>query len=372
VICTFVATIAFLVGVLIAKSPSQPLQNQGIISSQPKLTKTLGPFAHVSDNPIADVVASVEPSVVSIDTTISQKETPALTLPELLAPKSHLRDPEHYEAHGSGSGVIVRQDGYILTNAHVVKDASDIKITLNDGRVLKGRVIGKDSYSDIAVVKIDATALPVVRMGESKNVRPGDWAIAIGTPLGLSHTVTMGIVSAIGRSLADLNNNIDLIQTDAAINPGNSGGPLLNINGEVIGINMAIRTDAQNIGFSVPIDIARDAVDSILANRPILHPYLGISMIDFDPDLVSSVNVRRTNSGVVVSKVNADGPAADSGISAGDLIQTINNTPVRNAGDVQRIVRTHKVGTRIFVRLLHSGRTETVSVLLKAFPASQS
>ena len=368
VICCLVATLAFLAGHIFwnvhAQQPTAYL-------TPPASSRVSAFFGRGSQNPVADVVAEVEPAVVSIETTIKQKDIGDSALPEILKPKSGnplWQQPEHLEAHGSGSGVIIRQDGYVLTNNHVVKDAENIRITLNDDRVFTGRVIGHDSYSDVAVLKIDASGLPAVRLGESNQVRPGDWAIAIGTPLGLSHTVTMGVVSAVGRSLADLNNNVDLIQTDAAINPGNSGGPLLNINGEVIGINMAIRTDAQNIGFTIPIDVAKDAINSILSNTPILHPYLGLSMVDYDPQLASAIGLSEKMQGVVVSKVADNSPAFHSGISTGDLIESVNDVPVRSGSQVQKIVRQHHVGNHINLHLVHDGKIENVSVILKAFP----
>ena len=369
VICCFVATVAFLSGEILAGS--WPTHEMASAPGRPLVM-----FARSSQSPVADVVSHVEPAVVSIDTTIVPKDVNDLGLLDLFKSKSgqgiaHETEP-HLQAHGSGSGVIIRSDGYILTNNHVVKDAENIKVTLNDNRVFTGRVVGHDAYSDIAIVKIDAGGLPTVHLGDSRTVRPGDFAIAIGTPLGLSHTVTLGIVSAIGRSLADLNNNVDLIQTDAAINPGNSGGPLLNINGDVIGINMAIRTDAQNIGFSIPIDSARDAVDAILNNRPILHPYLGLSMMDYDPQLAANDGLSQKQEGVVVAKVLTDGPAAGTGITVGDLIETVNDEPVRTASEVQKIVRSHKVGNILTLHVMHSGKKQNVDITLRAFPQTAS
>jgi S1-C subfamily serine protease len=326
----------------------------------------------LSDNPVADIVASVSPAVVSIETTIHRTGRSRVALPDLLfsTPGGHpqLRDSERYEAHGSGSGVIIRNDGYILTNAHVVKDADEIKITLNNKRTYTGRVVGKDAYSDTALLKIDALGLPVARMADSRQTRPGDWAIAIGSPLGLNQTVTMGIVSAVGRSLADLNNNVELIQTDAAINPGNSGGPLLNIRGEVVGINMAIRTDAQNIGFSIPIETAREAANAILAHKPLQRPYLGISMIDMDSELAKSLGVPSSLSGVLVSKVQPKSPAARSGMQEGDLIRKVNDQPVKTGKDVQQIVRQQKVGHQLNMEVFNSGKTRNLQVRISAYP----
>jgi serine protease Do len=376
VICSLVAALGFLAGHIIGNIDNN--------ASAPTVTDGLTPLSHktnlsngrgmttlplASQNPVADIVKSAEPAVVSIDTVIHERPAKH-AFPELLFPHSNRRSQprEKYEAHGAGSGIIVRSDGYIMTNFHVIKGADDIKITLNDGRRFPGKVVGHDGYSDVAMVKIDANSLPVARLGSSQTVRPGDWAIAIGSPLGLSHTVTMGIVSAVGRSLADLNNNVDLIQTDAAINPGNSGGPLLNIEGEVVGINMAIRTDAQNIGFSIPIDVAREAATSIIKHRPLIRPYLGLSMVDFDPQLARRVGLPAGERGVLVSKVAEKGPAARSGIEAGDLIETIENAPVRKGSDIQRLVRSLRVGDRLRMQIFRAGKVKNVDVILRSYP----
>jgi serine protease Do len=212
-------------------------------------------------NPIARIAAAAVPSVVSIDTTMPLPGCPINGSSGSSVSKRSLRPTE---ARGAGSGLVVRSDGYVLTNNHVVRNADTIRVTLSDNRSFCGQVVARDNISDLALVKIDAQHLPVARLGHSNSIRAGDYAVAIGTPMGLQHSVTLGIVSAIGRSLNGLNNNFELIQTDAAINPGNSGGPLLNIEGEVIGINMAIRSDAQNIGFAIPVDVARATARKLL------------------------------------------------------------------------------------------------------------
>ena len=185
----------------------------------------------------------------------------------------------------------------------------DIKVTLNDKRTFKGTVVGRDSLTDLAIVKIEAKNLPAARFGTSKTIRPGDWAIAIGSPLGLDHTVTLGIISALGRSLSDLNNSVELIQTDAAINPGNSGGPLLNIHGDVVGVNTAIRGDAQNIGFAIPVDVAKDVAAQLLAHGTIARPYLGIFMQELDEKLAHSLALSPSTKGVIIAGIAPDSPA---------------------------------------------------------------
>lgn len=375
-----IATVSFCSGMLLVKAfsmndesakaqlPFQPNTDAPDYTTiVPK--KSQKPFFGLSDNPVADIVAAVSPAVVSIDTTI-HKTTASnnVDLGDLLFSRPRAQRKSTYDAHGSGSGVVIRKDGYILTNAHVVKDAADIRVTLNNKHIYAGRVIGKDSYTDVALVKIDAANLPVARMADSRKVRPGDWAIAIGSPLGLSQTVTMGIVSAVGRSLADLNNNVDLIQTDAAINPGNSGGPLLNIHGEVVGINMAIRTDAQNIGFSIPIETARDAANAIISHHPMMRPYLGISMIDVTADLAQTLGLPSSFAGVVVSKVSPSSPAKGAGLEEGDVIEKVNAKPVRTGHDVQAIVRAQKVGDSVDVEVVHGGKARHVMVRIDQYP----
>ncbi len=265
------------------------------------------------------------------------------------------RSPGKMQAFGTGSGVIIRSDGYVLTNNHVIQKADDIQVTLSDGRHLTGKVVGRDSFTDLALVKIEAKDLPVVKLGKSDKVQPGDWAIAIGNPLGLDHTVTFGIISALGRSLNSIGSNVELIQTDAAINPGNSGGPLLNIDGELIGLNTAIRGDAQNIGFAIPVDVASSVVDQLLKNGKIDRPYLGIYMQDMSTDLAKSLGMPADFKGVVVAKISPDGPAAGSGLQPGDVIAKINGKQVTDGKQVQTIVRDHKPGDKLSMLLNRNG-----------------
>lgn len=247
----------------------------------------------LSENTIADIAARAADSVVNIDTStsITVSESPFQFAPfggmgifggGGLDPFTE-GSPRKFQQKGTGSGVIFKSDGYILTNNHVIGNAQDITVTLNNNKTqYKGKVVGRDPYTDLAVVKIDANNLPAAEFGTSKNIRPGDWAIAIGSPMNLDHTVTLGIISALNRTVGITRGNVELIQTDAAINPGNSGGPLLNIHGDVIGINVAIRGDAQNIGFSIPIDVAKDVANELVAHGTIGRPYLGVYMQGMD------------------------------------------------------------------------------------------
>lgn len=361
------------------------LPNKSVKNTVPKVSATVtesgGPAItlKIGENAIADIAESAAPCVVNIDTQMS------VSMPRdvfhngrgfgnfefFFGPgfQGTPQAPRRFESRGSGSGVIVRNDGYILTNNHVVKNATAIKVTLNDKQVFKGKVVGRDSFTDLALVKIDAQDLPVARFGASKALRPGDWAIAIGSPLGLDHTVTLGIVSALGRSLADLNNNVELIQTDAAINPGNSGGPLLNIHGEVIGINTAIRSDAQNIGFAIPIDSAKDVISQLLAGGSIQRPYIGVYMQELDEKLARSLGLSKGAQGVVVAQVATNSPADQAGLQQGDLIERVDGQSVKTSKEVQGLVRAHKVGETVNMLVLRSGKLIPANVKVGDYPS---
>jgi S1-C subfamily serine protease len=338
----------------------------------PAVSILSGGGVNIGENTIADIAENAAESVVNIDIRTS-----------VLLPKSHpqMNDfglffgpngskpvPHQFEKRGAGSGLIIRPEGYILTNNHVVMDAGEIKVTLNDGSVYKGKVVGRDKFTDLALVKIPAKGLPGAELGSSESLRPGDWAIAIGSPLGLDHTVTMGIISAIGRSLGDLNNNVELIQTDAAINPGNSGGPLLNIKGEVIGINTAIRSDAQNIGFAIPVDVAAHVVKSLLEDGHIDRPYLGVYMQDMTPALARAIGLPADTGGIVVAQVDPQGAAAKSGLRQGDVIQKIDGKPMISAKTVQKQVRKHTPGETLNVLVNRDGKLKAVEIKIGKYP----
>jgi S1-C subfamily serine protease len=268
--------------------------------------------------------------------------------------------------------VIFRSDGYILTNNHVVGNADQIMVRLNDKRQFKGTVVGKDSFTDLALVKIDAKDLPAARFGDSKTIRVGDWAIAIGSPLSLDHTVTLGIISALSRSIDELKNNVEFIQTDAAINPGNSGGPLLNIRGEVIGINTAIRGDGQNIGFAIPINVAREVAEQLLSNGKIDRPYLGVYMQELDEKLTKSLAVPQNTKGVVVAGLQPDGPAERASIAQGDILEKVDGKPVATPKEVQQIVRSHKPGDSIPFIILRDGKALSITVKVGTYPSQDA
>ncbi len=372
-----------LVGWSIHKYWPQPVSS--LRSAQPRGDERRSPRRPslpdfpLTSNTVAEIASQAAKSVVNIDIKSSISvpgsrfhfAVPFEGFEDFFNPGGQRYDEpgqRRYERRGAGSGVIIRSDGYILTNNHVVRKADEILVTLDDGRKFKGKVVGRDSFTDLALVKIDASDLPVASLGASAKIRPGDWAIAIGSPLGLDHTVTFGIVSALGRSLMELGGNLELIQTDAAINPGNSGGPLLNIDGEVIGLNTAIRGDAQNIGFAIPVDIARDVAEQLLEKGKINRPYLGIYMQDLDAKLARSLGMPDNTSGILIAQVAPEGPAARSSLKVGDVIVKIDGQDVKTGRDVQKLVRSRKVGDALNILVNRSGRLLAVETRIGDYP----
>lgn len=279
---------------------------------------------------------------------------------------------------GTGSGFIISADGRILTNAHVVDGADTVTVTLKDGRTLQGKVLGKDELTDVAVIKVQAQNLPFVALGNSDQLQPGEWAIAIGNPLGLDNTVTTGIVSATGRSsnlIGAPDKRVEYIQTDAAINPGNSGGPLLNSRGEVIAMNTAIIQGAQGLGFAIPINTVQRISSQLIATGKVEHPYLGIQMVGLTPQLKQNINSDpnsglsvNEDKGVLVVKVVPNSPAAKAGIRAGDVIQKLGGQTVTDASSVQKAVENSQVGGDLRMELRRNGQSLNIAVQPGAFP----
>jgi len=267
---------------------------------------------------------------------------------------------------GQGSGVIVRSDGLIVTNNHVVQGAQEITVTLLSGRSLRGRVLGADRFSDMAVVKVDnPQPLPVVEMGNSSALQVGQTAIAIGNPFGLGSTVTVGVVSALNRSIQAGPDFVveNLIQTDAAINPGNSGGALLDAAGRLIGINTAIIREAQGIGFAIPIDHARIIMDLIIKQGRVVRPALGVQILgDIDPNTARAYNLP-VSSGVVVTP-QPGGPAERAGLRAQDILVGIDGQPIATTGDLRRELFRKKPGDTVRVEVVRDGRRVTLTITL--------
>lgn len=273
------------------------------------------------------------------------------------------------EKHDTASGFIIRADGYILTNAHAVKDQDTIKVTLNDKRTFEAKVVGVDYFSDLAVVKIDAKGdLPCLQMGSSTSLRPGEFAIAIGSPLGYDHTVTLGIISAVGRTVTDVNGNINFIQTDAAINPGNSGGPLLNLKGEVIGVNTAIRKDAQNIGFSIPIDVAKTVAAELIDHGNIARPWLGVVMKEVDEPTSKGLGLASGTKGVLIAGFVQGSPGQAGGLKLNDVIVKIDGKDMGSPKEVKECVQAHKVGDALNFIVLRENNSQAVVVNVGTYP----
>lgn len=337
--------------------------------------------ASTDPNFITGVVQNVGPAVVRINSSRTVKTQ----LPEEFNDPafrrffgSQLPIPQNKVEKGTGSGFIVGTDGRILTNAHVVDGADTVNVVLKDGRTFKGKVLGKDELTDVAVVKIQADNLPTLKVGNSDQLQPGQWAIAIGNPLGLDNTVTTGIISATGRSSNQIgapDRRVQYIQTDAAINPGNSGGPLLNARGEVIGMNTAIIQGAQGLGFAIPINTAQRISNQLVATGKVQHPYLGIQMKELTPELKQAINSDPNSGltvdedkGVLVVKVVPNSPAAASGIRAGDVIQKLNGKSVADSTSVQNAVEDSKIGTDVRLELRRNGQNINLAIRPGAFP----
>ncbi|HEY9850871.1 MAG TPA: HhoA/HhoB/HtrA family serine endopeptidase [Leptolyngbyaceae cyanobacterium] len=334
-------------------------------------------------NFVSNVVEQVGPAVVRINAS----RTVTNSVPEVFNDPFFgqffgggiSRMPRERVERGTGSGFIINSNGDILTNAHVVDGADRVTVTLRDGRTFQGKVMGRDPVTDVAVVKIQANNLPTVKIGNSDNLKPGEWAIAIGNPLGLDNTVTTGIISATGRTSSQVgvpDKRVSFIQTDAAINPGNSGGPLLNAAGEVIGMNTAIIQGAQGIGFAIPINTAQNIADRLVANGKVEHPFLGIQMVDLTPEVKQNINSDpnsglsvNEDQGVLIVRVMPNSPAAKAGLRAGDVIQKVNDRSAKDGRTVQQMVEQSGVGGNLKVEVSRNGQNLSLAVRPGTVPA---
>lgn len=269
------------------------------------------------------------------------------------------------------SGVIVSSEGHILTNNHVIPENTQIRITLSDGRDFDAKVVGRDSYTDLAVVKIKARDLPVAPFGNVHKMHPGDWSLVIGSPYGLDHSVSLGVISALDRKVADFNHHVPFIQTDAAINPGNSGGPLVNVDGEVIGIATgAVKTGARGIAFAIPIDVANRVAKKLIRDGTIARPYLGLYMRDYDPDAKKSRTLPGHPIAVTVANVVPGGPADISGLRRGDIILKVNGTVVNSSDEVRAFIKTSNPGDILVMSLQRGLNVIEKKVKLGLYPSN--
>lgn len=326
-----------------------------------------------------ELAAEQGPAVVNISTTQTiqnalqgfpglpfDSEDPAFEFFRRFMPQipGHGGAPREFQNKSLGSGFIISNDGYILTNAHVVSEADEVTVRLTDKREFKARIIGADKRTDVALIKIDAQGLPAVRLGSPQKLKVGEWVIAIGSPFGFDSSVTAGIVSAKGRSLPQ-ENYVPFIQTDVAINPGNSGGPLFNMNGEVVGINSQIYSRSggyMGVSFAIPIDVAMDIQRQLRNTGKVQRGRLGVVIQEVSQELAESLGLPQTQ-GAVVNAVDKDGPAAQV-LKAGDVILKFNGKAVTQSADLPRLVASQTPGNKATLEIWRRGKTQTVSVVI--------
>ncbi|AOQ23385.1 putative serine protease HhoB [Moorella thermoacetica] len=347
--------------------PQQAYQN-AVSTAQPasaSIPAGLGPET------IADIVDKTGPAVVRIDTVTETQGSSPFNDPFFRQFFGDQFNTGPQVQRALGSGFIISSDGYILTNQHVVEGARQVKVTIvGFDKPLNAQVIGADSSLDLAVLKVDAgKPLPYLALGDTNKVRVGDWAIAIGNPDGLDHTVTVGVISAKGRPIDVQNRHYEnLLQTDAAINPGNSGGPLLNLKGEVIGINTAVNADAQGIGFAIPSSTVQPVLKDLMTKGKITRPWLGVALQQVTPDVADILGLQGQEGAVVVQVVSGS-PAAKAGLQKYDVILQVDGQAVKDASDLVNKIQSMKIGQQVQLQVFRRGQTLNISVVLGEKPA---
>jgi len=331
-------------------------------------------------NGFASVIDPALPAVVNISSTkvVKEKQMPNMFDDPFFRQffgnqfgQQQQQQPQTEHEYSLGSGVIVNPEGYVLTNNHVVSGASDVEVYTQNHKEYKAKVIGTDPRTDIAVLKIEATGLPTLTLGDSAKLKVGDLVFAIGDPFGIGETATMGIVSATQRALGgQIEHYEDFIQTDAAINPGNSGGALIDVRGDLIGINTAILSGGggnQGIGFAIPIDLAHHIMDQIVEHGKVIRGYLGITIQQVSPEMAKAFGLSQ-GGGALVGDVTSDGPAAKAGIQRGDIILQLNGTPVTSQDDLSLRVSEMAPGSVAHLQVYRNGHTQEIDVTLGTFP----
>ncbi|MCA9799509.1 MAG: trypsin-like peptidase domain-containing protein [Cyanobacteria bacterium HKST-UBA04] len=351
-------------------SPQQPAHTNQLVAN-PQDMKLFS----TSSNLIADVAEEVAPSVVNIDIT---KQGRTRVVPNPFHDEFFQRffgvQPQYFSqqqptVRGNGSGVVISKEGHILTNNHVINGADEMVVTLNDGRKVPAHLIGQDPLTDLAIIQIEGVAnLKPAQIGDSDKIRPGEWVIAVGSPLGFDHTVTLGIISALSRQVPDINNNVEFIQTDAAINPGNSGGPLVNLRGEVVGINTAISGVGQNIGFAIPANTIKDVSKQLISAGNVVRPWIGISMTDLNPQLAQSLGLSPSTNGIVVAQVFPNSPAQRAGFRQGDVIQRVDGQALDDSKDLQKLIRSKPLNSTMNFQILRNGQMNALSLTTEKLP----
>lgn len=348
------------------------LLSKSVTPDHTPITPRVPGYVEETARAFSEIVKAVSPAVVNISTTktFRRHPTPFDEFFDFFYPFPNDR-ARRWKEQSLGSGVIVSSDGYIITNNHVVERADEIRVTLFDKRTLKAKLIGSDPKTDIAVIKIDGSNLATIPWGDSDKLQVGEFVLAVGNPFGLSHTVTMGIISAVGRADVGIAEYEDFIQTDAAINPGNSGGPLVNINGELIGINTAIFSKTggyQGIGFAVPSNMARRVMEQLIKEGRVTRGWLGVVIQELTPEMAQKFGLRSTE-GVLVSDVTKGSPAHKAGIVRGDIIIEFDNKKVVNVSQLRNMVAQTKVGSVVNIKLLRGNREIDLTVNIMELPA---
>lgn len=381
-----VLVIGFMIGgAVVAQSAGITLpqilhNNTGVLAAATGTTTTTGTTSStittVNGAPlgVADIVEKAGPAVVNVEAKVkvSSSQNQMFSDPffrQFFGQQFQVVPQDRYET-GIGTGFLISQDGYIITNQHVIDNASTVSVTLAGQKdKIAATVVGQDYDLDLAVLKISGSNYPTLPLGDSDKMRVGDGVIAIGEPYGLDHTVTTGVVSAKGRPITIEDRNYkNLIQTDAAINPGNSGGPLLNLQGEVIAINTAVNASAQGIGFAIPINTAQSVLQQLMKGEKVIRPYMGVRMTDVDDDVIQQLKLSAGTKGALVMEVGSGSPAAKAGIAYLDIIQKIDGTVMQSAEDVQKAIEGKKVGQSISVQVLRNGSPKILTVVLQAKP----
>ncbi|GLI54356.1 MULTISPECIES: DegQ family serine endoprotease [Thermodesulfovibrio] len=379
----FLSAILFLligitIGLVIASKFD--IQNKGF-SEDYQISKDSQEILSRIGNAMAEVIQAVRPSVVNIYTTKKIKR-PGIPFPFNDPFFRRFFDDEfgelfdrqrEYTQTSLGSGVIVDSSGYILTNYHVIKGADEIKVKLYDKKVFDGTVIGYDAKTDIAVIKIKANGLRPIKWGDSDKLKVGETVIAIGNPYGLSLTVTSGIVSATGRANVGISDYEDFIQTDAAINPGNSGGPLVNVRGELVGINTAIFSTTggyQGIGFAIPSNMAKVVMDSLIKNKKVIRGWLGVTVQDLDTEMAKALKLKEIK-GAVVTDVQEGSPAEKAKIMMKDIIINFDGKEVEDAAHLRNLVVSTPPGKTVNIEIIRAGKYYTIPVTIGELPAEQ-
>lgn len=387
VLVASIATVA-VGAVLIWGGQSLPSSHAASGSQAPAVSVAL-PVAPAA-NGFTEVAKAVTPAVVNITTVMGEKVSDGRKIPDELRDRMEEffggpqspggprgfrgpqgpGEPRGHRGGGQGSGVIVSQDGYVLTNNHVIEGAQEVTVTLPDKREFKGKIVGADPKTDLAVVKIEGQNLPTVVWGDATKLQVGEYVLAVGNPFGLNSTVTLGIVSALGRGRMGITQYEDFIQTDAAINPGNSGGALVNTHGELVGINTAIFSQTggyQGVGFAVPTSMSKPIYESLIKTGKVVRGYLGVGIQDLSQDLAKSFDIRNAK-GALVSDVKEESPADHAGLKQGDVITAYQGAVVEDAVALQRLVTRSAVGSKAPVKVIRDGHEKDITVTIGEQP----